>query len=861
MEKSQHDGKQLAVRTRFLRLFKNREAGNKAEEDEVETSTRSRPSRSKSRRDLSHGASSSEDDLDPRPRRRGHTYRHIQARENSRMHLGDNTYIATQNVYHAPADGQNGKQLDLLEALAFEHMGTRQVSISTAQDQTGRWLFDTDEYTRWRGGVHSSRYRFLWIKGKPGSGKSTLMKTALQHAPGDFKHSVLASFFFNARGAGTSKTTEGMYRTLLHQIFSQLPALPPGIPSNVASVLKQKGFEVPMLQNMMRTTVLHLSRRQSLVCYIDALDECAEDDIRDALRHFEELRDLAMRCGKKFLVCFASRHYPDITIRHHQEVNIDERVEHSHDISNYIDSALVIPDELGAELHDALLARCGGVFLWVVLTVKSLNKMYDQGGTRSQLRARVRDTPSKIQDLFREIMQDRDEYLVPTLTWILFAHQLLNVPQLYFAVKASAGPRSTGYWNRSEIDPSRMKKFLLASSKGLIEFVGASDGVFSYAQLIHESLREYLLDGGLVGLDAGMGVEVSPISHARLAAWCVEYIAADSERYMAGDFQRIQTKSAYCHNAGLPLFEYVVMQTADHIAIALADNAIPDSTLERFTNMWLTCKLDTLNGQAGSDCAALLYYSLLRQGDTCGRSMLGGAVHHRLGSKPIYEFSDYLKTDEVKKRWLTFRTAAQAGSVDLPQLFFDRSHSSDFNRTVQIALFQADAEGQEHILDLLLHYLHPGPDWQLCHALLRVAATNLHEGTARVMLQYGTHPNAPNPLIPSVLRGVARNDDPPQCEGDPVRMRINITTMLLDHGANTKGALLSAGKAGRLELMQLLTARGATFSRSEIRTARERGRYEILDMAHVAGAPVGDSASESAYTSESAASNAAVMGD
>ena len=61
--------------------------------------------------------------------------------------------------------------------------------------------------------------------------------------------------------------------------------------------------------------------------------------------------------------------------------------------------------------------------------------------------------------------------------------------------------------------------------------------------------------------------------------------------------------------------------------------------------------------------------------------------------------------------------------------------------------------------------------------------------------------------------------------------------------------------------MQLLTARGATFSRSEIRTARERGRYEILDMAHEAGAPVGDSASESAYTSESAASNAAVMGD
>lgn len=205
-----------------------------------------------------------------------------------------------------------------------------------------------------------------------------------------------------------------------------------------------------------------------------------------------------------------------------------------------------------------------------------------------------------------------------------------------------------------------------------------------------------------------MGFQVSPISHARLAIWCVEYIAADSERYMAGEFR---TKSTYGHDVELPLFEYVVMQTAEHIAIALADNAISDSTLERFTNMWLTCKLDTLNGQAGSDCATLLYYSLLRQSDTCAKSMLGRAITYCLGSKPIYEYSDYLKTDKVQKRWLTFRTAAQAGSVDLPQLVSDRSQSTDFNRTVQIALFQAAAEGQEHILDLLLHYLHPGPDW------------------------------------------------------------------------------------------------------------------------------------------------------
>jgi hypothetical protein len=157
--------------------------------------------------------------------------------------------------------------------------------------------------------------------------------------------------------------------------------------------------------------------------------------------------------------------------------------------------------------------------------------------------------------------------------------------------------------------------------------------------------------------------------------------------------------------------------------------------------------------------------------------------------------------------------------------------------------------------------LHPGEEWELCHALLWVAATNLREGTTRLILEYGALPNARSAHTRSILRDVARHDNPAQYEGNPARARISIATMLLDHGAGTKGALLSAGKARRLGLMQLLTARGATFSRSELRTARLKGRHEILEMVHEAGAVIGDSASESAYTSESADSNAAVRGD
>ncbi|KAH7123077.1 hypothetical protein EDB81DRAFT_731796 [Dactylonectria macrodidyma] len=55
---------------------------------------------------------------------------------------------------------------------------------------------------------------FLWIRGKLGAGKSTIMSFAYKEAT---KHnqSIVISFFFNARGGSLERSTTGMYRSLL----------------------------------------------------------------------------------------------------------------------------------------------------------------------------------------------------------------------------------------------------------------------------------------------------------------------------------------------------------------------------------------------------------------------------------------------------------------------------------------------------------------------------------------------------------------------------------------------------------------------------------------------------------------------
>lgn len=558
------------------------------------------------------------DGQNARESQRGHDYSNVQAQDYARMHLGD-TYTAETMIFthlrHPTGTEADNKQIDLLDALVFEHMDTRLASISAAQGDTCRWLFQTEKYRDSRRGFRRSRRRFLWIKGKPGAGKSTMMRMAFDQAARDFRKSILAGFFFSARGHSMDKSTQGMYRSLLHQIFSQLKQLPPGIPSSVAASLKRYGWSIPVLQNMLRTVILYLNHEKSLVCYIDALDECAEDDIREAIHHFEELASLVLTHDTKFLICFASRHYPTITIRHHREIDLDKQSGHQRDILDHVSGALRVSGSLGAELQRSILDRSAGVFLWAVLTVRILNKLNDHGGTRAQLRAQLSEVPLGVQSLFSAILQERDVYLLPTLQWVLFAHNPLTVSELYCAILASVKVQPTGVWEEIGSDQGRMRRFILASSKGLVDFSDSSPhmtwrmGEYTVSedmttQLIHESLREYLLQSGLAELDPGLQGSNNAITRARLAEACLTYIS--------------NLELGYVPEKGLSpedhFLKHAISTTVPYMNIAFTNNALSREVLRRFACLWLTSKLviEPPFCFESEHCAAMLCLSLAK---------------------------------------------------------------------------------------------------------------------------------------------------------------------------------------------------------------------------------------------------------
>lgn len=65
----------------------------------------------------------------------------------------------------------------------------------------------------------------LWIKGKPGAGKSTLMAFIYKAFQENslLKQSLSLDFFFHGRGTALQKTPTGMFRSLLRQLYAKVP--------------------------------------------------------------------------------------------------------------------------------------------------------------------------------------------------------------------------------------------------------------------------------------------------------------------------------------------------------------------------------------------------------------------------------------------------------------------------------------------------------------------------------------------------------------------------------------------------------------------------------------------------------------
>lgn len=409
--------------------------------------------------------------------------------------------IPTTRQDQTLSGGVPEQRTQLLYALDFDQLDSRHDNIEHALNTTCEWFLRDEAYRAWlEPSCYPSHHGFLWISGKPGSGKSTLMKFIYGHVKnmmGPQPDTAVVSFFFNARGVELEKSTLGLYRSLILQILTQFHSLKKLLDEYIPRRnLTMANWNLDQLERLFQRIVGHLEQRR-LFCFIDALDECDQEQVQTMVDLFAQLGNTAAVNGIRFYVCFSSRPYPHVDIESCLRRTLEEQPGHMQDMQKYIEAKLrsrSISVKLWTKICDLLLHKAGGVFMWVVLAINILNKEL-RHGRAATLERHLESLPSGLTDLFRSIVlrdTENQEELLLSIQWILYAKRPLGVEEYYYALHMGLypGPDVLSAHDADVVTKEQMELFILSSSKGLAEITKTKHPV---VQFIHESVRDFLL--------------------------------------------------------------------------------------------------------------------------------------------------------------------------------------------------------------------------------------------------------------------------------------------------------------------------------------------------------------------------------
>lgn len=462
-----------------------------------------------------------------------------------------------------------------MDSLEFQEIHSRQETIDEAHGKTCEWLLHHQGYKNWLSLKNPTEDCGLWINGKPGAGKSTLIKYAFANAKNDADpDTTVISFFFNARGVDLEKSTTGMYRSLLFQLLNDRPGLQGLLFERKRGPWgkrSQSPWSLKELRELFETAVTNLGHHR-LICFIDALDESDEDDVRDMISDFS---DWGKRKDSMFSVCFSSRHYPFGDVSFGRKLTLENHQGHVKDLHEYVQGQLITGSEESAEIRGEILRKAEGIFMWVVLAVKILNKEFRRGRIFA-VQKKLRELPSKLSDLFKDMMtRDNDNMkdLLLCIQWLLFAKRPLTVQEYYFALAAALVPE----WDRKHTSEGSMRQFVTSSSKGLALVTRSKSAT---VQFIHESVRDFLIaHGGVKEVWPEHAQNFEPFSHNQLKECCYAYLTVDTLKGKLGKPVEISRQKP---GRRFPFLQYANHYILHH-ANAAASTIPQDCFLKKFS--------------------------------------------------------------------------------------------------------------------------------------------------------------------------------------------------------------------------------------------------------------------------------------
>lgn len=418
----------------------------------------------------------------------------------------------------------------ILQSLRFSSIESRHELISKEHSNTFSWIFDegsSTKFVRWlkrEDGVY-------WVSGKPGSGKSTLIKFVAEHEQtksylkewaGDKKLVIANFYFWNASTHQSQKSQRGLLRTILYQILRQCPELIQmayrdqwiALTSD-GKVLKQSRDElltVSALLDTLRNISTSTAPDTKFCFFLDGLDEFDGRpadiiDLVDILKNFQNVKTcVSSRPWNEFEDRFGNDSHGKLYMQDFTRNDIHLYVKETLGKNSRFQQLLKEDPQCPNLVWD-IVGEADGVFLWVFLVTRSILDGLTNSDRIKDLQERLNETPKDLQDYFKSILfSTENRYRSQTARIFTVAvNTEVELPLMAYWVIDQETPKYIFQCPvetpATEILSSRldnMRRRLKVLSKGLLEAEHTfPESVGNYllgfpVNFLHRTVRDYL---------------------------------------------------------------------------------------------------------------------------------------------------------------------------------------------------------------------------------------------------------------------------------------------------------------------------------------------------------------------------------
>ncbi|KAF8268319.1 hypothetical protein EI94DRAFT_1186065 [Lactarius quietus] len=684
------------------------------------------------------------------------------------------------------------------------------IAQKVQHEGTATWLFQGRIVVEWK-----SVGSFLWIHGKPGSGKSVICSSVIQDITGvcETGSAIMAYFYFDFRDL-SKQTCHDLLRSLVFQLSTHS--------SPCCDILHRmyKTHKNGTLQASDDTLkeclkeMLRLMTHGPTFLILDAIDECPDSPgfpppRSEVLQLVKELVELRLR---GLHICATSR--PEVDIRAvfeplaSRSVSLHDESGQKTDIADYIRTVVNSSPSTAMRrwraedknmVIETLTERADGMFRWVYCQLETLQYCFPPNLRQflNELPESLDETYDRILKAINKAQKNNAHRLLQCLTVAsrpLRVEELAELLAFDFQASSSGGiPKLREDWRWED-----QEEAVLSTCSSLIAIVPGDES--PVVQFSHFSVKEYLMSPRLAKSPdrdvSRFHIDLEP-AHTMMAQACLATLLQLDDHTAASNVNRP------------PLSEYAAQHWVDHAQFHNVSARIQDGiddlfdiSKPHFAAWHQVYNIDEnwsyFHPPSNTSVGTPLYYAAF-----CGFYDLT----ERLIMKHPEQVNAY--GGLVLAPLLAALSKRHFRAADL---LYRHGAAMDVQDAVRdTPLHAASANGQADIIRWLLDH---GADSNACDSIGRwtpfhYAADYLQLDAVQVLLKYNADINLKNEAGQTPLcEALARSS----LEGNIVE----IVRQLLEHGADPNipdrdhsTALHQASSKGSLEIARLLLSYGA----------------------------------------------------